>query len=417
MRSFHTASSLVGEQVMSVKMAWYSKMLAGGVLALAVSSTTGCMSAGSSAGFWGSMNPFNWFAAKPATPTGSLAQKPLPNAVPAQPSPMGANSRLGANPPRNNSWLSSMTAPLTGSNSNGSRPLTPGDEALQLDSQPKHINPQIFVQMARVYEAKGDYAAALKQYEQALRVAPNNTEVLLGMARAYDRRGDYPQAVATYEEAAKLDPKNGIIFNDLGLCHARHEDLKRAQQNLSQAVGIAPTSQLYRNNLATVLVQQGQYDAALDQLKAVLPEPAAHYNIGFLAERFGNRAVALQHFQQAATLDPNLLAARQMMEKLQSAAGSLPNLEQLSNQAQSAVNQAQQSATSSLQATELKIRNAIQAQTSNLAPRYAEPIHPPGDSYTSDFNPGSTGPVEAETNATPPTTTTPKTTQPLPPLD
>ena len=369
---------------------------------LACTGFTGCATT-QSAGFWGSMNPTTWFSSKATAKQSALTQKPPTGNAIANPSTLGANGRLGAGPPRNNSWLSSMAAPLTRNAAAGQSPAQ-GDDALRLDVQPKQVSPQIFVQVARVYEAKGDYASALKQYEQALKIAPQNTEVLLGMARAYDRKGDYALAVGTYEQAANIEPNNAVVFNDLGLCFARHGELPRAQLALERAVAIASTSKLYRNNLATVLVQQNRYDDALQQLLAVLPEPSAHYNLGFLAERHGNRAVALQQFQQAAALDPQLAAARQMIDKLTSTASQLPTATQIESRMTETAASAEHAAANNLHEAEQKIRGVIQSQTSSFAPRYAAPISAPSDSYNSDY-------------ASPTTTTTPVTTPvPLPPL-
>ena len=51
---------------------------------------------------------------------------------------------------------------------------------------------------------------------------------------------------------------------------------------LRQAVKLEPKRKLYRNNLATVLVDMGRTDEAWDELSSVHTPAVAHYNLGYL---------------------------------------------------------------------------------------------------------------------------------------
>jgi hypothetical protein len=125
-----------------------------------------------------------------------------------------------------------------------------------------------------------------------------------------------PKAIATYQQAIKVDARCALAHNDLGLCYARQNDLARARESLNKAVSLVQTSKLYRNNLATVLVSSRQYNDAYEQLTAVHPPAIAQYNLGILANRKGDKTEAMSRFQQAASLDPNLAQARNMIDKL-----------------------------------------------------------------------------------------------------
>jgi Tfp pilus assembly protein PilF len=199
---------------------------------------------------------------------------------------------------------------------------TPAPDPLSLETKPKQLTAELSVQIARMHEAKGDFATAIAKYEEALKVAPNNTEILVSLGRAHDRNGDMPKAIATYQQAIKIDARCALAHNDLGLCYARQNDMAGARESLNKAVSLVPTSKLYRNNLATVLVNSRQYNDAYEQLATVHPPAIAQYNLGILANRRGDKTEAMSRFQQAATLDPNLAQARNMIDKLNGVASS-----------------------------------------------------------------------------------------------
>jgi tetratricopeptide (TPR) repeat protein len=272
----------------------------------AMSGFTGCATGG---GMW----PSSWFASKDAAPA-STAQYNARNTPPAEPSRQGANAQLGAPPAAAAAGpLAALAAPFK---SWGSNPATPPSDPLSLDNKPKQLSAELYVQIARMHEEKGDFPSAITQYEQALKVAPNNTDILVSMARAQDRKGDVAKAVATYQQAIKIDARCALAYNDLGLCYARQRDLPRAQESLQQAVALVPTSKLYRNNLATVLADAKRYNEAYEQLATVHPPAVAQFNLGVLAGRAGDKNEAMARLQQSAAIDPNFAPARQMIDKL-----------------------------------------------------------------------------------------------------
>ncbi|HEY2759209.1 MAG TPA: hypothetical protein VGI75_00660, partial [Pirellulales bacterium] len=73
---------------------------------------------------------------------------------------------------------------------------------------------------------------------------------------------------------------------------------------------------LYRNNLASVMVQQGNSDDALAQLKAVYPEAIAQYNLGVMLGEHNQDMLAEMHFQRALQADPTMSQAQAWRERL-----------------------------------------------------------------------------------------------------
>jgi tetratricopeptide (TPR) repeat protein len=285
------------------KRLWISMSLA------VLGTASGCST---TSGF--TMWPSGWMGTKTASPSNNLAKAARP--APLKPSSQGANAQLGSQATSATGTFSAVTASFKKWTSPADTTGTPAEDPLSLDHKVKSLSPELLVQMARMHEAKGDFPGAIRQYEEALKASPKNTDILVGLARAQDRSGDLSKAIVTYQRAIALDPKCALAYNDLGLCYARQKDMTRSRENLQKAVTLTPDSKLYRNNYATVLTESRMYHEALEQLAAVHPPAIANYNLGVLANRAGDKNEAMSRFQQAAAIDPGLAAAQRMIAKL-----------------------------------------------------------------------------------------------------
>jgi Tfp pilus assembly protein PilF len=184
------------------------------------------------------------------------------------------------------------------------------------------VGPELYVASARLYEKNGNLIGAAEQYQRALKVAPDNLVALLSYAHLMDRQGKLDQATQLYMRAVKAQPHEAAPYNDLGLCYARRRMLGESANALAQAVQLQPDRELYRNNLATVLVEQNRPEEALKQLQAVQADAVAHYNTGFLLHQHGQDQLAAAYFNRSAELDPSFTEARDWSMRL---AGQTPN--------------------------------------------------------------------------------------------
>lgn len=192
------------------------------------------------------------------------------------------------------------------------------NDPTSLSSEMKEPSAQFYVSLARMQEQTRNEAGAIEHYKKALDAEPQNTEALLGLARLHDRAGRLAEAEPLYQQAVQTQQgvSDASAWNDLGLCQARQQNLPAAASSLESAVTLAPEESRYRNNLAIVLVEEGNVEAALKQMKAVHPAAVAHYNVGYLLNKRGQPDVALQQFHLALQADPTLVAAQQWIESL-----------------------------------------------------------------------------------------------------
>lgn len=183
-------------------------------------------------------------------------------------------------------------------------------------SVPAEPSADLHVAVARMAENSGDLGKAEQHYREALNLEPKNAAALMGYAHMLDRQGKLAQATKLYRMAVETEPNNPTAHNDLGICYARQGNLNQAVASLEKAIELHPKRARYRNNLATVLVQMEQVDAAFDQLSAVHPKAVAYYNLGYLLQKDGNKRGAARMFQEAISLNPSFGEARMWLQRL-----------------------------------------------------------------------------------------------------
>ncbi|MFT5732192.1 MAG: Tfp pilus assembly protein PilF, partial [Planctomycetota bacterium] len=100
--------------------------------------------------------------------------------------------------------------------------------------EPRHALAKL--QLARVYAAQSDLAAAERMAIEALQEAPNlvGARVLVGTLLA--RRGEPERALTHFERALALSPNGPEVHNNLATAHFELGHLERAKHHYTQAV-------------------------------------------------------------------------------------------------------------------------------------------------------------------------------------
>jgi Tfp pilus assembly protein PilF len=193
--------------------------------------------------------------------------------------------------------------------------VTPADDPISLNSKAKP-GVELYVAVARLNEEQGHLPEAEAEYKKAYKESSTDLRVLLGYARLKDRLGQREEALKLYKEAVKAHPDDASVYNNLGIHYARCHSLRDSVAAMQKAIQLQPREFKYRNNLATVYVQMGKPQEAFTQLLAVHDEAAAHYNLGFLLVKNNQPQPAAQQFILTLRVNPNLVQARQWLERL-----------------------------------------------------------------------------------------------------
>jgi Flp pilus assembly protein TadD len=228
--------------------------------------------------------------------------------------------------PQGNSFTSALRRGVqTATNAVTPKPkIVPAYDVVSLAHKTARPGAALYVSSGRMLESRGDIERAMAQYKKALDIDPANRSAILSYARALDRRGKMAEAMHQYHVAIKHHPNDAAAHNDLGLCYARQDRFRESLRELETAIRLAPEKPLYRNNAATVLVQLGRPNNALRQLM-VHGEPAvAHYNVGYLLIKKGDRQQAAAHFSKAVQADPSMPQAKMWLAQLGGNIGTSP---------------------------------------------------------------------------------------------
>jgi Tfp pilus assembly protein PilF len=189
-------------------------------------------------------------------------------------------------------------------------------DPLSLSTPTGDVGTELQFASARMHESQGNIERADALYRKAIEGSPRDLNLLVHYARMHDRAGSPDRAAEIYRQALQAHPGEASIYNDLGLCLARQKKLGDAMGTLRRATELQPTNALYRNNLATVLVDAGRPDEALSHLIAVHRPAAAHYNLGCLLYKAGRIDAAAGHLQQALAVDPQMSPAAELLASM-----------------------------------------------------------------------------------------------------
>ena len=87
---------------------------------------------------------------------------------------------------------------------------------------------RLHVGRGMAYQAKGDLARAMADYNESMRADPTYPGAYNNRGVAWYRKGDHDRAIADYDQTIRLDPKYGLAYVNRGAAWAAKGDLDRA---------------------------------------------------------------------------------------------------------------------------------------------------------------------------------------------
>lgn len=161
-----------------------------------------------------------------------------------------------------------------------------------------------YVDYGVVYERMGDAKEAGKQYDNAIKLLPNNQAQIIRLARSFSINKNYDFAIKTYEKGEKLMAIKDLFAYEMGIVYTEKGDIPKMiesylssleylpnrmtnvqaffQRELSQGDGFdelkkqlyeriqkAPDQTIYPEMMIWVHMQQNDFKAALRQAKAL----------------------------------------------------------------------------------------------------------------------------------------------------
>jgi tetratricopeptide (TPR) repeat protein len=189
------------------------------------------------------------------------------------------------------------------------------------------------ISQARASVAAGQFADALAEYHEALRIAPRNVDAEIGSAQAYRGVRNFDAAKQTLEQARREHPKSAAPLAMLGDLDLELQTYDAAIAQLSAALALEPANVDARNRLAVAYKAKGgvaDKANALQQIAKVLArDPQNALALYTRAEIYADQnrdALALPDAEKVVDLQPQNSRGRALLGKIlmRAPAGAAP---------------------------------------------------------------------------------------------
>lgn len=161
---------------------------------------------------------------------------------------------------------------------------------------------QAYLDLARGYIEKNDYANARRALDGALKVDSSSSEAHVLLAAVYLGTGDKALADKEYKAALRSDPHNSMAQNNYGtflFAEGRYKDAAKHLKIAADDVGYARRAQAYENLGMTQLKLNQAPDAEQSFLRALMlnrVQPRSAFELADLYFRAGDFPRAKQYF-------------------------------------------------------------------------------------------------------------------------
>jgi tetratricopeptide (TPR) repeat protein len=180
--------------------------------------------------------------------------------------------------------------------------------------------PELYVGRGNAYAAREDFAAAIADYTEALRVDPNN-------ATAYRRRGEANRRLKQYEpaeadllKAISLDPNGDWAHNYLARVYFAKGDYEKSIEEFSKAVSLNPKSINSTWNRGNAYYRNQNYQEAVNDFTTASQlsplNAGIYWDRATANEKLGNLDAAIFDSRMAVLLDPNMGGAQVKLSEL-----------------------------------------------------------------------------------------------------
>ncbi|MGY8664721.1 tetratricopeptide repeat protein [Bradyrhizobium sp. UFLA05-109] len=161
---------------------------------------------------------------------------------------------------------------------------------------------------AAAYNKKREFAHAIADYDELIRLYPRNMYAYYSRAYSYHQLGEFDRAIADYGEAIRLNPKNQRAYFSRGVTYSKNGDYDRAIADYTDAIQFssqgpqadANGAAYYQgNDLAPVVADRNQASPANSTTRrAYVARGAAYIKKGSIDR-------AISDYDQAIGLDPS----------------------------------------------------------------------------------------------------------------
>jgi tetratricopeptide (TPR) repeat protein len=166
--------------------------------------------------------------------------------------------------------------------------------------------------LAEIYRQTGDHDKAMEFARAALMREPQSTTALKVMMRSYVDRKQLALAKLVALRAVKIDANDPELHHTVGLILQQENDLDGARLSFKRALEVRPDYLPSHIVLAQLALESEDYPGAEEHLRRILQAGSknapAHLNLGVAYKGQGQFDKAMQEYDEAEKIDPNLAA-------------------------------------------------------------------------------------------------------------
>jgi len=161
--------------------------------------------------------------------------------------------------------------------------------------------------MGEALDEMKDHEGAVRQFRAAAKVNPKEPNVHFGLGYLLWTKGQYPEAAVEFQAELANDPKHLKAMLYLGDSRMQMNQADQAQPLLEQVVKADPEDGMAHRDLAIILAERGNKDAAVREFQTAIKinpkDVNAHYRLGRLYRSMSRTADAKRELDQANSLN------------------------------------------------------------------------------------------------------------------
>jgi len=155
----------------------------------------------------------------------------------------------------------------------------------------------------------GNYSQATTEYNEALRLDPNNALAYLNRGSSFLQTYDFDSAMKDFNQAVRLSPNLAMAYVGRGVVYLNKNETDKAIVELNKAISLDANFAVAFSCRASAYALKQNLDQALADVNIALrldPNLAQAYSLrGYIYLRKENNNQALNDYNQALKIDPN----------------------------------------------------------------------------------------------------------------
>ncbi len=152
----------------------------------------------------------------------------------------------------------------------------------------------------------GYYNVAIKCFEKAITIDPDDSETHLRMGHVYNKKSNTKKAISYYKKAIAIDPDFARAHYSLGTVYDKKGKLDKAISEFKKSIAINPNLAEAHRELGSAYNEKKMYDEAVTELKRAVEldhnDSQAHSQIGIAYLAKGVDSAAAKHLYRAGLL-------------------------------------------------------------------------------------------------------------------